>query len=129
MAAEQGEFGGFDNPPGQWNQGGGMLPESAAGARCRRQRADCQATVCVSRVPEEQAENLTPRITGGTGNRNPHRVDHPTILHGYAFYRKLIPPGVSYSPTTEPAEIPPRRALLRPSRRSSSPAPRARSST
>jgi hypothetical protein len=90
MAAKQGNFGGFDNPPGQWNQVWVMLTESAAGATSRRQRADCQATVCVSRVPEQQAENLTPRITGGTGNRNPHRVDHPTILHDYAFDRKFI---------------------------------------
>src|SRR4051812_17671881 len=90
MAAEQGKFGGFDNPPGQWDQVWVMLTESAAGARCRRQRADCQSIVRVGRMSEQQAEDLTTRVTGGTGNRNPYRVDHPAIVHYYAFDCKLF---------------------------------------
>ena len=81
VAGQHVGIGGFQHPAGQRQQMRVVFGERRARAGGRGERADGQPSVGVGGVAEQQPQDLSTRISAGTGHG--HR-SHAAILHGYA---------------------------------------------
>ena len=70
MAGQHVDVGGFQHPAGQRQQVRMVFGERGARAGRGGQRADGQPTVGVGGMPEQQPQDLSTRITAGTGHRH-----------------------------------------------------------